>query len=132
VLRPNGTHIATARVSALPPRAVALSKTRLAVQESLTLDLYNPVTGARTKSLALGAATAMQLAGVSAKLALFRSPEHVVLVRLSDGKLISLPLQGAIDPSLTDAGLFYAYNRSKATMKGRIVFEPTDKLLARF
>jgi hypothetical protein len=33
---------------------------------------------------------------------------------------------------LTEAGLFYAYNVSRGAAKGRIVFEPTAKLLARF
>jgi len=37
-----------------------------------------------------------------------------------------------VDARLTDAGLFYAYNKPKAAMKGRIVFVPTAKLLARF
>jgi hypothetical protein len=33
---------------------------------------------------------------------------------------------------LTEAGLFYAYNLPRAREKGRIVFEPNAKLLARF
>jgi hypothetical protein len=36
------------------------------------------------------------------------------------------------DASLTEAGLFYAFNVPRASAKGRIVFEPTAKLLARF
>ena len=60
-----------------------------------------------------------------------------MLVRLSDGALISLPLastvaQGLVDAKLTAAGLFYAYNVAKGKAKGRIVFEPTSRLLARF
>jgi hypothetical protein len=31
-----------------------------------------------------------------------------------------------------EAGLFYAYNVRRGTAKGRVVFEPTAKLLARF
>jgi hypothetical protein len=60
-----------------------------------------------------------------------------VLVRPRDGKLISLPLSraaedGLVDARLTAAGLFYAYNLPRAAAKGRIVFEPAAKLLARF
>jgi hypothetical protein len=60
-----------------------------------------------------------------------------VLVRLSDGKLIALlhrprTAAGVISPTLTEAGLFYAYNVRRGAAKGRIVFEPTAKLLARF
>jgi hypothetical protein len=69
--------------------------------------------------------------------ALLSRPRRLVLVRLSDGKLISLPLlggttAGVIDPRLTEAGLFYAYNVPRASAKGRIVFEPAATLLARY
>jgi FG-GAP-like repeat len=118
-------------------RAVALSKTRLAIQRTLTLGLYDPVTGATQKSLPLGPAAALQLADVSSKLALLRGSGRLVLVRLNDGKLISLPLRpGAsatlVGARLTDAGLFYGYNARGATSPGRIVFEPTARLLRRF
>jgi hypothetical protein len=102
------------------------------VEEMLTLDLYNAATGTKTKSLPLGAAAALELAGVNAKLALLRGPRSLVLVRLSDGKLISLPIQRNADARLTNAGLFYAYNTPKSAMKGHIVFEPSAKLVARF
>jgi hypothetical protein len=118
-------------------RAVALSKTRLAIQRTFTLELYDPVTGATQKSLPLGPAAALQLADVSSKLALLRGSGRLVLVRLNDGKLISLPLRpGAsatlVGARLTDAGLFYGYNARGATSPGRIVFEPTARLLRRF
>lgn len=35
-------------------------------------------------------------------------------------------------PPSFGAGLFYAYNTLRGAAKGRIVFEPTAKLLARF
>ena len=132
VLTPSGSPVPSVPASAVPPRAVALSRMHLAVQGPLTLDLYNPATGAKTKSLPLGPVAAVELTGINAKVALFVGPHHVVLVRLSDGRLISLPLANVIDPKLTEAGLFYAYNTPKATMKGHIVFEPTARLLARF
>jgi hypothetical protein len=135
VLAPSGSQVATVpRVEGNPPRGIALSRARLAVARASTLDLYDPATGAREKSLPLGPAAAMHLASVNAKVALLRGPRRVVLVRLSDGKRISLPLpsKGIVGTSLTAAGLFYAYNTRGASAKGRIVFEPTGKLLARF
>ena len=105
---------------------------RLRTNRGGTLELYNPGTGKETKSLTLGAAATLELAGVNAKLALLRSSQRLVLVRLSDGKLLSLPLHAVIDPTLTEAGLFFAYNLPRAREKGRIAFEPTAKLLARF
>jgi hypothetical protein len=131
VLSPSGSLIADVPVS-VPPRAVSLSSTRLAVQSPLTLDLYDPATGKQVKSLALGSSASFELSGVNAKLALLRGPDRGVLVRLGDGKLISLALKGLVDAKLTDAGLFYAYNTPKAAMKGHVVFEPTAKLLVRF
>jgi hypothetical protein len=138
ILTPSGARVA--RVPALsdnPPRGVTLSRTRLAVERTFTLDVYRPASGKKTKSLQLGPAAAFALEGVNAKLALLRGPGRLVLVRLSDGRLISFPLtppvaRSLVDARLTAAGLFYAYNTPKAAMKGRIVFEPTAKLLARF
>jgi hypothetical protein len=125
-----------AEVAAVPNAGrerAALSTTRLAVETASTLDLYDSATGARRKSLSIGPAAALPLAGVTSKLALLRGPHRLVLVRLGDGKRISFPLRGAaatlVGARLTDAGLFYAYN---ARGSGRIVFEPTGKLTARF
>jgi hypothetical protein len=138
VLAATGPTVTTVRaVKDNPPRALALSRTSLAVERTFTLDLYDPATGTQAKSLPLGPAAALQLAGVNSKLALLRGPRRLVLVRLGDGKLVSLPLsaaatKGLVEARLTAAGLFYAYNLPRAAAKGRIVFEPTAKLLARF
>jgi hypothetical protein len=138
VLAPRGSQVATvAAVNENPPRAIALSRTRLALLRTFTLELYDPATGAKAKSLPLGPAAALQLAGVNSKLALLRGPRRLVLVRLSDGELISVPLRPGAATSLVgarliEAGLFYAYNTPRAAAKGRIVFEPTAKLVARF
>jgi hypothetical protein len=118
-------------------RAVALSKTHLAIERTLTLDLYNPATGAAVKSLPLATAASLRLVDVGSRLALLRGPHRLVLVRLSDGKRISFPLaSGAaatlVGGRLTETGLFYAYNTRSASLPGRIVFEPMGKLLARF
>jgi hypothetical protein len=138
VLAANGSAVASVpAVEGNPPRAIALSRTRLAVARRSTLDLYDPATGTAAKSIALGPAAALRLAGVNAKLALLRGPRRLVLVRLADGKQISLRLRSGarttVDGArLTDAGVFYAYDTPRASAKGRIVFEPTARLLARF
>jgi hypothetical protein len=133
VLAPNGSPKSAVSAGAIPPYGVALSKTRLAVEQPLSLDLYDAASGKRTKSLRLGQAAALELVGVNGKVAMLSETAHVVLVRLSDGKLISLPLQrGFVDARLTEAGLFYAYNTPRSAMKGHIVFEPTLRLLRRF
>jgi hypothetical protein len=135
VLAPSGSPVATVpAVEGNPPRAIALSRVRLAVQRTPTLDLYDPATGAETKSLPLGPAAPLHLAGVNSKLALLRGARRLVLVRLSDGTRTVLQLRSKriVGASLTSAGLFYGYNTRGASAKGRIVFEPTPKLLARF
>ena len=132
-----GSRLATvSAVDGNPPRAIALSQTRLAVERTFTLDLYAPARGVKTKSIPLGPSATLSLAGVNAKVALLVGAHRLVLVRLSDGKLISFPL-GQKPPTivgarLDGAGLFYTYNPPKASAKGRVVFEPTAKLLARF
>ena len=133
VLATNGRRVAN--VAALKDdatRNVALSRTRLAVQRTFTLDLYGATTGRRTRSLALGPAAAFELKGLTTKLALLQGSHRLALVRLSDAKLRSLPVRDAVDPELTEAGLFYAYNTPKARMKGHIVFGPTAQLLRQF
>jgi hypothetical protein len=138
ILAANGTRVAA--ISALPmnpPRAIALSRTRLAVLRTFTLDVYNPATGTAAKSIPLGPAAALQLAGVNSTVALFRGPRRIVLVRLRDGKPITLPLPAGraasiVEARLTEAGLFYAYNVRRPSPGGRIVFEPAARLLARF
>lgn len=138
VLAPHGARIATVPALAVnPPRGVALSRTHLAVLRTFTLDLYNPARGTITKSIPLGPAASLKLAGVNSGLALLRGPRRLVLVRLRDGKLVSLPLSRAraasiVDTKLTEAGLFYAYNVRRPSPSGRIVFESSAKLRARF
>jgi hypothetical protein len=94
-------------------------------------------TSTKGPSLPLGPAATLRLAGLSSNFALLRGSRRLVLVHLDDGKLVSLPLSprphaasGVVDARLTGAGLFYAYNLPRAFAKGRIVFEPTAKLLA--
>ena len=117
--------------------AQPLSGTELGIAGRSALRLYGPATGHLRKSIALGPNAALQLAGITSRLALLRGPRSLVLVRLSDGALVSFPLAAAaaerlVDAKLTAAGLFYAYNAAKGKAKGRIVFEPTSRLLARF
>jgi hypothetical protein len=138
VLAANGARVSAVPASlANPPRAMALSATRLAILRTFTLDLYNPATGAAVASVELGPAAALRLVSVNSRLALFRGPRRVVLVRLRDGKPIALPLtpsraSSIVDVRLTEAGLFYAYNVHRPATRGKIVFESSARLLARF
>jgi FG-GAP-like repeat len=138
VLAANGARVAAvSAVDGDPPRGIALSRTRLAVLRTTALDVHNPASGAREASFPLGRAAALRLAGVNSQLALLHGPHALVLVRLRDGKLVSFPLGSAaakhlVDAKLTAAGVFYAYNLRRRVKPGRLVFEPTARLLARF
>ena len=138
VLAASGARLATVpAVDGDPARAIALSSSSLAVMRTLSLDLHNAATGSKVRSIPLGPAAALQLTGLNSSVALLRGPRRLVLLRLRDGKAIALPLNttaatNLVDARLTAAGLFYAYNVPRATAKGRIVFEPTARLLARF
>jgi hypothetical protein len=132
VLRPSGA--GASAVSAPDALSAALSRTELAVAGRSGLRLYNPATGHLRKTITLGPNAALQLAGVTSRLAVLRGAHSLVLVRLRDGALVFFPLASKaahdlVDAQLTAAGLFYAYNtRGKG---GRVVFEPTSRLLAR-
>lgn len=133
VLKPSGARVAA--VSAPDAQSAALSRTELAVEGRSALSLYDPASGHLRKAIALGPNAALELAGVTSRIAVLRGPHALVLVRLRDGALVFLPLaskaaQGLTDAKLTTAGLFYAYNTSGKG--GRVVFEPTTRLLKRF
>ncbi len=140
VTTPAGVLVATVpAVVGDPPRAVALSATHLLVERGQTIDSYNPATGALLTSIPRGTPASLKLVGVNASMALLLGPRRIDLIRLSDNHQITLPLPAAAlacacptDAKLTDAGLFYSYNVPSATAKGRIVFVPTARLLARF
>ena len=134
IRRANGAETAAILDPGGSARQVALSTSRLAIETPTTLAMHDPATGAAGKSLPLGTAASLRLVGVSSRLALLRGSHSLVLVRLSDGKRLSFPLGASaaatlVAGRLTEAGLFYAYNPHD---KGRIVFEPTSRLLARF
>jgi hypothetical protein len=122
-----------------PPRAIALSATHLVIKRKLTLDSYDPVSGTLQRSIPLGADASLALSGATTQLALLRGLHRLVVIKLSTSVKLSFPLPAAalacfcpVGARLTDAGLFFAYNVPAATAKGRIVFEPTAQLLARF
>jgi hypothetical protein len=135
VLRPSGARAAA--VDAPDVQSVALSRTALAIAGRSALGLYNPATGHLRRSIALGPTAGVQLAGITSRVALLRGQHALVLVRLSDGALVRFPLatkaaQHLVDAKLTSAGLFYAYNIARGKGRGRVVFEPNSRLLARF
>jgi len=137
VLAADGTRVGT--IPAMEndaARAIALDREWLAIERKGTLDLHNPVTGAKMKSIPLGPAATFRLVGVSSKLAVLLGAHRLGFVRLSDGKVVSLAFRGGVaavvDAKLTAAGLFYAYNLRGTAAKGRVVFEPTNELLALF
>jgi len=120
-------------------RTVALGVSAVAVQRKLALDVYDPATGAARATYPLGKDSPLKLVGTAGDLALLRGLRRLLLVRLSDGKRITLPLApGArkcacpVDAKLTNRGLFYAYNVPNDTARGRIVFWASAELLARF
>lgn len=133
----------TATVLAAPdsggPRAVALSRSQLVIQRRSTLDVHSPASGRLIRAIPLGASRRLRLVGASAALAILSGTHHLVAVRLSDGMQATIPLPAEakattslIRPRLSEAGLFYAYNVTGTPAKGRIVYTPTDQLLARF
>ena len=135
VLNPSGKRVSV--VSAPDVQGAALSGTELGVAGRTALGLYNAANGHLRKSIALGPYAALDLAGMTSRLALLSGPHLLVLVRLSDGALVTFPLASKVaarlvDAKLTSAGLFYAYNLPRGKSRGRVVFERTSKLLRRF
>jgi hypothetical protein len=132
-----------ARVPAAPergaPRAIELSSTQLVMQRRSTIDVHSSDTGKLIRTIPLGATQRMKLVGANTRLAVLSGLHRLVVVRLSDGKRANLRLPeeamtGAspISPRLSEVGLVYAYNVANTPAKGRIVYTPTDEMLAHF
>ena len=124
-------------VSGPDVQSAALSGSALGIAGRTELSLYDAATGHLRKSIELGPYAALELAGMTSRLALFTGPHLLVLVRLSDGALITFPLSSKVaarlvDAKLTSAGLFYAYNLPRGKSWGHVVFERMSRLLARF
>jgi hypothetical protein len=132
LLRADGSRVASVADSVTPGTSIAAGSTRFAVASPRTLDVYDAASGAKLSSIPRGTTASLELTGVNTRLALLRGRGSTALIRLSDGKPVSLRLKGIVDARLTEAGLFYAYNTPAAALKGHVVFEPTAKLLARF
>ena len=132
LLGPDASPVATLGGNATPRATVAIGSTRVAVGSTGSIDVYAAASGAKLTSFPLGTASGLKLVGVNAKIALFRGSKRTALMRLRDGKVVPLVLEGAVDAKLTEAGLFYAFNTPKATRKGHVAFEPTVELLRRF
>jgi hypothetical protein len=135
VLKPSGKRVSS--VSAPDVQSAALSGAELGIAGRTALGLYDAATGHLRKSIELGPYAALDLAGMTSRLALLSGPHLLVLVRLSDGALITFPLGSKVaarlvDAKLTSAGLFYAYNVMRGKSRGRVVFERMSRLLARF
>ena len=135
VLAPSGSQVATIpAVEGNPPRGIALSRTRLAVARTFTLDLYDPATGAEEKSLARtrggNAPRGRQREG--------RVPPRSTSSRAGppeqwQANLAPTSLEGhhgRLQPHFGRS--LYVYNDRGVSAKGRIVFEPTGELLDRF
>ena len=132
VVASNGKTTCSATTSAIPPHGVALNSTTLIVESALALDLYDATKCTKTRSLPLGPAAQLKLSGAGSQFALLTGFGRIVLVRLSDGRQIALPVTSAVDAKLTQAGLFYAYNTPKRTLQGHVVFAPTASLTKLF
>ena len=120
-------------------RAIALSKTHLVIQRRSTLDVHSPAAGKLIRTIPLGTSARLLLTGINSRLAVLTAQGRLTLVRLSDGRRVTLPRPAdatgrawPISARLTEAGLFYAYNVTATPAKGRIVFEPTAQLLHHF
>jgi hypothetical protein len=125
VLAPSGAIVASAPDPAGGPGA-SRGAERVAPRRSSARSAStstDPRTGEKATSVGLGAAAALRLAGINSKLALLRGPRRLVLVRLVDGRLASLPLlsqtgQPLVDVRLTNAGLFFRLQRQEDRAEG--------------
>jgi hypothetical protein len=135
--RPDGRTVATVPADAGdPPRDVALSGSRLALERTFSLDLYNPKTaGRRGRSRWVRPRRCSSwVSRPSSRCCGGRGRwcSSALPTASSRRSRRAWPERPVVGVRLTDAGLFTAYNLPKAAKKGRVVFESTARLLKLF
>jgi hypothetical protein len=106
--------------------AARLDGTHLVVTRSYTLESYDLATGARDASQPLPAG--YQLTDADDGIAVLRHGNAVLLLRLADGRLLTLtPGEAPVLAGLEPPGLYYSYATPDGG--GRLVFVPRDELL---
>ncbi len=106
--------------------AARLDGGRLVVWRFGALELYDVASGVRVLSRPMP--TGYRLADADGGIAVLRSGDTVMLLRLSDGRSLTLtPGRGPVLADLEPAGLYYSY--ATADGGGRVVFVPRADLL---
>lgn len=129
-----GASLALVPTSVADIRGVGLSATTLFVERSTTLELYDPASGVARRSIALGGAAPLTLAGATKRFVLLTGKRRLVLVRLGDGARaeLSVPVSPLVGARLTENGLFYAYDVATSRQPGRVAFVSSRSLAAAF
>jgi hypothetical protein len=129
-----GALLNTISVTAGASAGTALSGTQLVTLGNGTLDVYDTASGTLTKSIPI-TAPKPTLRGASGGIAVYVSGTALHLVRLSDGKDVTIHPSGSapVDAQITTSGLFYSYNvPTNHTAPGRVAFVSTANVVSLF
>jgi Tol biopolymer transport system component len=106
--------------------AARLDGEQLVVVRGRTIERYSVSTGAQDASRPLPSGYA--LADVDGGIAALRKPAAIMLVRLDDGRSLTIERRGPMFADLEAPGLYYSYALGKT---GRVAFLPRDELVRR-
>ncbi len=110
-------------------RGAALQGNDLVVLRSGGIDVYDARSGTLARTIPLPAGKAL-LRDVHSGLAVYVEGLVVHVVRLADGKSVSIKVPGSrpVDAQIEAPGLFYSYTLPGSTAKGRIAFLPLSEV----
>jgi hypothetical protein len=109
----------------------------LAVQDGVSLDVYDTATGAKRQTLPLAADEGLRpyLLDVQGELVAYATGGAIHLLRLSTGGDVALRLPGAapwLDARLEPKGLFVTWNQMYHRRRGRMAFVPMRTIMRGF
>jgi Tol biopolymer transport system component len=109
----------------------------LAVQEGVSLDVYDTATGAKTQTFPLAADEGLRpyLLDIQGDLVAYATGGAIHLLRRSTGRDVALRLPGAapwLDARLEPKGLFVTWNQMYHRRRGRMAFVPMRTVVRGF
>jgi hypothetical protein len=127
VVDAHGQRLTAGAITGSTASGTAMQGTQVVTLHGTTMQVWDASNGHLNGSVTLPAgAGAPLLRDVQNGLAVYLRGRAVHVVRLADSKLAALVVPGrrAVDAQIEAPGLFYAYNATSGSARGRVVFVP--------
>jgi hypothetical protein len=134
VVDSHGRRLTSGAITGSTTSGTAMQGTQVVTLHGTTMQVWDASSGHLNGSVTLPAGTgAPLLRDVQNGIAVYLRGRAVHVVRLADSKQAAFAVPGrrAVDAQIEAPGLFYAYNATSGSSRGRVVFVPWADLLAK-